>query len=57
MGELALRYHSAEGAIQAAGAAFACPEDDLSTPRRLPRSRAASRFWTVASSVFLLLLV
>ncbi len=54
---MALRYHTAEGAIQAAGAAFACPEDDLSTPRKLRRSRSTSRFWTVAGSFVLLLLV
>ena len=51
-----MRYHSVEGAIQAAGAAFACPDDDLSTPRKLRRSRAASRLWTMASAVVLLLL-
>jgi hypothetical protein len=54
---MAVRYHTAEGAIQAAGAAFACPDDDLSTPRKQRRSRIASRLWTVASSVVLLLLV
>ncbi len=54
---MALRYHTAEGAIQAAGAAFACAEDDLSSPRRPRRNKATSRFWTMTGSIFLLLLV
>jgi len=54
---MSVRYHSVEGAIRAAGAAFACAEDDLSYGSRPARRMRAQQPWVLKGALVILFLM
>ncbi len=53
---MAVRYLTYENAIQAAGAAFACDQDDLSAAGNKPARRGKAALKTCALAIAFLLL-